>query len=257
MKNINIGVANLVVSDKLRESMFDDSLLVETKNTASKFFDVVKNSPVLQLEFKVFNSIENKHINSDALIPNFIDKNVRLFETYTLEELSTEHDKLKPFIGEAVIENEKIALYEAITTLIEESLKLSENVNIDKMHEAFDLVLDHIRQPKEDESTNIVPEIINEEVIEIAINKFNEKYESMNEEDVKLFKKLVVADNNMKEELFEEFKEENVAALEKLNEDNSNDKIAKSLEKINEMTFNVATADSDIVKLYELKKAIL
>ena len=125
MKNINIGVANLVVSDQLRESMFDDSLLVESKNTASKFFDVVKSSPILQLEFKVFSNLENKHILNEALAIKYIEDNVDLFETYTIDELSAEHEKLKSFIGEAVIENYKAKLYEAISTLVDESLNIS------------------------------------------------------------------------------------------------------------------------------------
>lgn len=254
MKNINIGVANLVVSDKIRESMFDDSLLVESKNTASKFFDVVKSSPILQLEFKVFGNLENKHILNEALAIKYIEDNVDLFETYTIDELSTEHEKLKSFIGEAVIENDKAELYEAMSTLIDESLKVSEDVNVDNIHESFSTVLSHIKLPKEQEDTEL-PENLNEEVVEIAINKFNEKYINMNEEDVKLFKQLVSADENEKKELFEEFKNGNLTALKGL--DGDNDKIAKSLEKINEMTFNVETADSDIVKLYELSKGLL
>ena len=256
MKNINIGVANLVVSDKIRESMFDYSLLVESKNTASKFFDVVKSSPILQLEFKVFSNLENKHILNEALAIKYIEDNVDLFETYTIDELSAEHEKLKSFIGEAVIENDKAKLYEAISTLVDESLKVSEDVNVDDIHESFSTVLNHVKVPKEQENTEL-PENLNEEVVEIAINRFNEKYISMNEEDVKLFKQLVSADENEKKELFEEFKNENLTALKGLTEDNSNDKIAKSLEKINEMTFNVETADGDIVKLYELKKGLL
>ena len=255
MKNINIGVANLVVYNQLRESMFDDSLLMETKNTASKFFDVVKNSPLLLAEFKVFSNIENQYITNDALALKYIEDGIKMFETYTLEDVAVEHEKLVPFINESVFDDERVALYESISTLIAESLSISENVDINKMHDAFSVVMSHLNKPKEKENSDTG--YINEEVIEIAINKFNEKYDGMNEEDVKLFKQLVNAGDSEKETLFEEFKEENVTALTKLNEDNVSDKISKSLEKISEMTFNAETADGDIVKLYELRKGLL
>ena len=156
-------------------------------------------------------------------------------------------------MGDDEIVDDRVKLYESISILIEESLKVGGDVDVDEIHVAFDTVLGHLTKTKEE-----VPEVsaINEEVLEMAINKFNEKYESMTSEEVDLFKKLISSTQEEKKALFEEYKNENVKTLEKLQEENSNDKIAKSLEKINEMKFDPKEADSHIVKLFELKRGL-
>ena len=90
MENVNIGIANLIISNKLKESYFNDNLIVESKKIAKDFFDVVKESPVLQLEFKVFNNVENKHIENEQAATRYIDNNIKLFEIYTNEEIGEE-----------------------------------------------------------------------------------------------------------------------------------------------------------------------
>ena len=54
MKNVNIGIANLIISNKLNESYINGELLAESKEAATNLLDVVKKSPILQLEFKVY-----------------------------------------------------------------------------------------------------------------------------------------------------------------------------------------------------------
>lgn len=256
MKNVNIGVANLVVSNLLKESYFNNSHIDEAKNTTSKLLDIVKNSPILQLEFKVFNNLENKEIENETLAPRYIDNNIKLFEVYTLDELQKEHEKLRPFIPDNIDENERTKLYNSIGILIEESLKPSDEINVDQIHESFSVVLEHVQKPKQTNEDTSTVNNINEEVIEIAINKFNEKYEKMSLDEVNLFKRLINADNNEKKQIFEEYKNENINILESLSKENENEKITKSLEKINEMNYNPEQADSDIVKLFELKKGL-
>ena len=53
MKNINIGITNLSIYDKLNESNLDNNLIEDFKKTSSNYLGVIKNSPMLQLEFKV------------------------------------------------------------------------------------------------------------------------------------------------------------------------------------------------------------
>ncbi|MFW6219857.1 MAG: hypothetical protein ACOC33_03375 [bacterium] len=260
MEQINIGIANLIMSNLLKESYYDDSLINEAKNTTSNFLDVVKNSPILQLEFKTINGIENKHIDNDILASRYIDNNIKLFEVYTKEELDKEHNKIKKFIKESEIDkinNDKIKLYKSIGTLIEESVSDYEVINVDKIHESFEYVLEYIKKPKLGVSENEDSDIINEEVIEIAVNKFNEKYNQLDEQDVSLFKRLVTSSDDEKKELFEEYKNKNLEILNKINEDNTSDKIRKTIDKINEMKINDDSIDSDIINLYELHKGII
>ena len=85
MKNTNIGIANLVISNKLKESYFNNNLIEESKKLTTDFLDIVKSSPILQLEFKVFNNLDNKVIENDLIATRYIDSNIKLFEIYTIQ----------------------------------------------------------------------------------------------------------------------------------------------------------------------------
>jgi len=259
MKNVNIGIANLIIANKLKESYFNDKFIVESTKITSDFFNVVKNSPVLQLEFKVFNNIENKHIENDQIATRYIDNNIKLFETYTIEEIELERAKLNPFITEGVVDvdNKKTQLYLAIDSLIKESLSFGENVDVDNIHESFTFVLNHIKTPKQSVISEIELEPINEDVIEIAIDKFNVKYESLNEDDKNLIKTIVRATDIEKQELLETYKTETLTILEGIDKTNTQDNITKAIQKIKEMVYNGRDVDDNIIKLYDLKKELI
>jgi hypothetical protein len=259
MENVSIGIANLIVSNKLKKSYFNDNLIEESKKIAFDFFDVVKNSPVLQLEFKVFNNLESKHIENDQIATRYIDNNIKLFEVYTIEELKAERNKLNPFISEAVIpvDDEKVKLYYAIDSLINESLKISDDVDVDKIHESFTYVLNHIKSPKNELLENVDVEPINEDVIEIAVSKFNEKYAGLDESDKALLKTLIKSSAKEKRALLEDYKTEALTTLEKINESDAQDHIAKAIQKIKEMVYDRKSVDDNIIGLHELKKELL
>lgn len=259
MKNVNIGIVNHIISNKLKESYFSDALIEESKEMTFNFFNVVKNSPILQLEFKVFNNLENKHIENDVIAARYIDNNIKLFEVYTLQEIKDEHNKLKSFITENIETKDsyKLQLYNSINRLIKESLKSSDEVDVDKIHESFTFVLNHLKQPKKSTISEIDNKSINEEVIEIAVNKFNEKYESLNEEDLNLVHNLIKLDNDEKKNLLESYKAETISLLEAINTEAAKDNILKSIQKITAMNFNEFSVDDDIISLHELKKNLL
>ena len=87
MKNVNIGVANLIICNKLNESYFNNEVLDESRQAATKLLDIVKKSPILQLEFKVYSNIQNKIVENEVLAKEYIDKHIELFEVYTIEEI--------------------------------------------------------------------------------------------------------------------------------------------------------------------------
>jgi|ERR1035437_196364 hypothetical protein len=258
MKNINIGIVNLVVSKKLKDAYFSNSLIKESKELTNDFFDVLKNSPILQLEFKVFNNIENKHIENDLVATRYIDNNIKLFEVWTLQEVEKEHDKLKSFLTEDIqVDDNKVQLYIAIGNLIKESLNNYDVVDVDNIHESFTLVLDHIKNTKQNLTESVDTDLINEDVIEIAVNKFNTRYESLADGDKSLLQKLIRYDKNEKANLLEEYRKEDLNLLESINKETVNDVKIQAIQKIKEMKFNPETADDDIIGLHELKKDLL
>jgi vacuolar-type H+-ATPase subunit H len=266
MKSTNIGIANLVVSNRLKESYFNNEMIEESKKLTTDFFSVVKSSPILQLEFKVFNSLENKTIENEVVATRYIDNNIKLFEVYTLREIELERGKMNQFLLENVTPHikdadydlDRIKLYEAIDTLITELLNDYDKVNVDNIHESFETVLNHIKTPKKHALTESKEtEYVDDNIIEIAINKFNEKYDSLNEDDRYLLKRLVKSTDKEKQELLEEYKTECLSILESVRKDSIEEKILKTIQKIKEMKHNSQTVDDDIIGLHDLKRGLL
>jgi hypothetical protein len=261
MKNTNIGIANLVVSNKLKDSYFNNTLIEESKKLTTNFFDVVKSSPILQLEFKVFNNLENKTIENELIATRYID--IKLFEVYTIQEIDDAREKLGSFLTEESTkdETERVSLYNAIDTLITESLNDYDKIDVDAVHESFEIVLNHIKTPKTQTLVETTEhKQVAEEVIEIAVSKFNEKYESLNEDDKVLLKKLIKANKTEKTELLETYKTDCLTILEGVNKDESEDKkskIANAIRKIREMKYNKNSINDDIIGLHEFKKELL
>jgi hypothetical protein len=260
MKNVNIGIVNLMVSDRLKNSYFNNRLIGESKKLTFDFFNIVKESPILQLEFRVFDNIENKHIENDLIATRYIDNNIKLFEVYTIEEIDREREKLIPFIneGQLPVNSEKVQIYNAIDDLINESLNDYDKIDVDSIHESFNIVLNHIKKPKR----NVVESVgdilqVNDEIIEIAVDKFNEKYNSLNEDDKNLLQKLIKSTEKEKEALLETYKKEDLVLLEGINKDSVKEKVTKAINKIREMIFKKETVDDDIISLHELKKELL
>lgn len=259
MKNVNIGIANLIISNKLKESYLNDKLIGESKKVAFDFFDVVKNSPALQLEFRIYNAIEEQHIENELLASQYIDKAIKLFEIFSIEEIEAERQKLNVFINEDSLpkDNEKVELYLAIDNLIRESLFDNENVDIDKMHESFVVVLNYVKKPKKTLLENVDVELINEDILEIATNKFNEKYAGLIEEDKKLLQTLIKSTGEEKKNLLETYKTETLTILEGFTDDKAKDSIAKAIQKIKEMVYSQNNVDDNIIGLHELKKELI
>ena len=264
MKNTNIGIANLVISNKLKDSYFHNNLIEEAKKLTTDFFAVIKSSPILQLEFKVLSNLENKHIENDLGATRYIDDNIKLFEVYTIQEIDAERQKLNDFLLENVVpeitdasyDPERINLYNAIDTLITESLNVPDKVDVDSIHDSFEIVLNHVKSPKKETLTeNLEMKDIDEDVIEIAIGKFNEKYDTLNESDKNLLKKLIKSTDDEKQGLLEEYKTECLTILESVPKDTieeKNTKIANAIRKIKEMKYGKNTVDDNIIGLHEV-----
>jgi len=259
MKNINIGLAKLGILNKLNESGFDHNLIEESNDSFLNYMKVIRKSPILQLEFKIYSDIEDKHIKNDILIKEYIDKHIELFEIYSLKEIQAERAKLKPFISENIDDDsDKVKLYNAIDMLITESLKVGNEVDVDGAHEAFTLVFNHIKTPKKSSLTEDVDvETMDEQVIEIAVDKFNEKYSNLAEDDGELLKTLINATPKEKEDLLETYKTETLTILETVGDEDDKAKMVKAVQKIKEMVFNGKTVDDNIISLHGFKKELL
>lgn len=258
MKKVNIGIVKVYLANKLGESYLLNKTINESDAHVSDFVKTINESPILQLEFRVFDNIEKKHITNESAASRYIDSNVKLFEVYTLKELNAEHDKLLPLMAESgIIDSPKLRVYDAIDNLIVESLKKNSDVDVDIIDESFTIVLNHIMNNKPSAKKEKL-QIFNESVIEIAIDKFNERYDALEDSDRTLLSTLFTSNNSDKENIFETLKSDNIELLSKVEPDPSlGERIEKTINKLNEMKCNFETINEDIITLHELKQTLL
>lgn len=258
MKNHNIGIINLVISNTATNSFLNETTINESLKITSEFINIVKKSPLLQLEFKVFNNIENSHIEGEVAANKYLDNNIKLFEIYTITEIDVEREKIGKFVNsENIPTNKRTALYEAIDTLITETLSDYNDVDVNKIHEATTLILEHLKTSKVNFLDVSDDTGINEDVVKIAVNLFNKKYSSLNEDDISLIKALMSGSAVNKEELLGIYKKDTLILLEEVNGKDVTDNITKAISKINEMEYNDSSVDDNIISLYELKKDLI
>lgn len=254
----NFGFAKAIVSNKLGNEFLNEGE-VKSKDLVRKFLTIIKESDLLQQEFKIFETIENKHITNDALATRYIDETIKLFENFTKQEMFNAHESLSEFIDESFIDLDpkKKKLYEALDTLLYEKAK-GGNPDIDAIHEAFESVLDYIKTnvptKSDDNKSILIDESIDlEDVVNKSIEKFNKKYSVLNEDQRTILNKLVFGNNDEKKELFESLKTENITILSQINKNGIEDKINESISRISKMEFNQDTLVKDVVSLCELK----
>lgn len=263
----NVGIVKSIVSERLINSFMRTGQLNESKTISSKFFDVMKNSPYLQLEFKIINNLENKYIKNDVAATRYIDKNIELTSTFTTGKILEEYKKLEKFTNETIKKGsikdanllEKTKLYESISNLIVESKK--QYPDVDLLHESFEHVLNHITTNKpeeivESESIEIPENIDGDMLIEVALNKFTEKYSSINEDEYKLINKLASLESKEKNNYLEEWKNDIIKILEHSDMNGIEDKINESIQKVKDISYDENTFIEKISKLYEFKKSL-
>lgn len=261
MTKFNFGVIKATFTYYLNESEN-----IFAKDMFKDFMKLIKESALLQTEFKVYKSLEDKYLPNENLAIKYIDENLKLFSEngFTRESLISENAKLFPLVeGLSIrVSNNKESLYNHIHTLIYESLKGKTMTDVDKLHESFTYVLEHIKNNKpkltESEDFSEYNSIPKEFLIKKAIDKFNDKYNSLNEGEKKLFKTIISENRSEKQNFFNNLKVETVDTLTSLLGESSvvDERINESVDRINSMTFNDESYANDILSLYELKESL-
>lgn len=259
MANFNFGVIKATFTNYLNESEN-----IFAKEMFTNFMKLIKESPLLQAQFQVYKNLEDKHIVNEALAIKYIDENINLVKQHCILsqnlnlknlELAKICEGLKPKVSD-----KKKFLYENIQILIDQSLNTT---NVDQLHESFSYVLNHI---KTNEPKNLVVEnaieyshVPQDFLIKKAIEKFNDKYNGLNEAEKELFKTIISENVDVKSNYFNNLK---ISATDKLKsllgESEVVDKnINEAISKIEKMQFKEETYSTDVLSLKELKESLV
>lgn len=256
MENINFGIVKTIVINKIKNNFINENSFDKSKKISNDFFSIIKESPILHKQFIVYNNLENTKIDDDHLITKFINENIAIFNDYKSSKIINENKKIKKFLDEdaLLINKEKNNLYEAINNLITSNDSF---INIKENHESFSILFNHIKNKKKEKSSNNSINEYNDDIIKIAINKFNKKYSSLNEEDKKILNLLSTETEANKKKYFESLKKETLNLLESINDKNIKNKIDEALDKINGMNYNTSSIIKNTLSLYELKNNLI
>lgn len=250
----NFGKIKTIFNNLLVESLFkkDDT----NRKLFKKYIKTIRESEILKTQFLIYDNIENK-VESDLFQINlFVSENIKLLEKFSPADIIRENKKLVSLLDSKTDLNEVdelSPLHEALTNLIFTTRRAQ---NIDSITRDTRTVVNHISTNKEKaltEGTNLPLSMLTK----IMVEKYNEKYAGVNEDDKKILKVLINNNPEANKKLHEQINTECtdiVNGLLKEANDDTREKLLKVRSKLLETT-ELRDVDvlSKIFKLLELK----
>jgi hypothetical protein len=244
---VNFGVVKNHLSRSLSEHY-----LSGTDSNAEKdfleFINIVKQSPILMLEYIVFKNLEKGNLIKEEAI-KYIDDNICLFKDYDKKQILKENEKLSKFFIENPFD-ESYSLMESIQTLIMESASRTRIPNINKIHSSFSFIMESMcKNGLNIENNAEESEYTLNEVIAVADKNLNEKLGELSEDEKSIVSTLYSDDEQAQEELLESFKAKALVILEAQGDSQV---IAEAQEKVKNIRYNTDTVLDNVLALYEL-----
>lgn len=170
----------------------------EKKDIFKKYVSFIKENEILKTQFFVYTNIENKIEPDMVKAVQYVKENIDLFSKYPKKEILESNKKLINLISLENHVGEQSDLYENISTLIFTEKTAN---NIDSIIEATNKVANYIVNNKE----KVVSESIdlpNTMLSSIMVDKYNQKYGSLDESDKKILKVLIESTDDEKKEVY-------------------------------------------------------
>lgn len=239
MSKYNVGSVKKSILSNLNEQ------------TAVKgFVAVLKESELLKTVHEIYSNLEHKFIKNEGLAIKYIDENINVWTAkgYTIEALEAENKKFIPLMEGIELSGSRAKLYSNINTLLCESIK-GAKTNVNKLHDSFTAVLEHIttNEPiSEIENVDEIPASLEE-----TIALYNEKYAHLNEDEILVLNSMVegYASAHSKSDAFILLKESTIGALLAYKESTLTEAVGGNIEEAQEHTSRIDTAIGNIEKL--------
>ncbi len=237
---------NLLIEAVVRKDPKDKQLF-------GSYVKAIKENKVLRTQFLIYNNIENKVEENEFKANLFLQENLKLLNKFSKEQILEANTKLASKINDIpeVIENKE--LYENITTLIFTE-RLSEN--IDAVVDATTNIIQFIKENKAKEIVEAI-ELPTSMLTSIMVEKYNSKYSTLEESELKVIKSLIESSDEVKKTVYAETIRECIDLInEKLVEASleTKDRLLKVKDKLlNDKTDVNEDYLTNISKLVELK----
>ncbi len=258
---MNFGTLKDIFTEKLVESYTSDNK--EGKDLYKKFLKILKENETLRTTFIVYKNLETKTIKSEIAANDYIKESISLLENFRGEKSINTQSKILVRLledsGVNISDIETKNLHKSIHNLLTTKKSIS---TIDKIQESKQDLVNWLMSDKEviteDKSyvnTNVNPS----KFLEIATNKFNEKYkDTLTKEEKNILKVLRENNEENTKTLVSKLVKETIELVNKhieLYGENTTvkSKLLETKDVIYKMIENNDSSSSKILKLYELK----
>jgi hypothetical protein len=231
------------------------------KELYKSFLGILKENETLKSHFIVYKNLENKTLTSEFEANEYLKENLTILDKFRGDKsIISESKKLFNLLdNNDITVNTPSKLDEALHTLTTSQKNIS---NLDDIHEAKLTVIKWLMEDKTplvDDKTNVREDIDVKKFLNIATEKYNEKYSELSEEEKNIIKVLREGSDDVKSTLLNSMIKETVSLVNSRLEDigNSLDLRTKLLETkgvVYDMSeYNVETFGENIKKLYDIK----
>lgn len=187
-------------------NLLSEGIITKDSDKKAKFKSYVaqlRESNILRTQFLVYNNIESKIEESEFKAGEYVKANIQLMDKYTKKEIAKANKKLSEAItmdGDSETSQRVRDLHENIAKLI-----FTENTpnNIDTIIEATHAIVNYITTNQRrvvSEGTVDLPISL---TTSIYVEKFNSKYENMNEDTLKLAKTILESNTEDRKKLLD------------------------------------------------------
>jgi len=242
-----------------------NSILVESfvskkennKTLFKKYIKTIKENEALRTQFLVYTNIENKIEENEFKANLFLQENLNLLNKFSKKDLMEANLKLAELIS---IQNEedydKKDLHENLSTLI---FLNKTSKNIDAIIESTTNVIDFIKNNKLKVVTEKI-DLPNSMITSIMVEKYNEKYSTLDESDKEILKVLIESTEEEKQNLYAKTIKECISLINeklKVSDVNTKEKLLEVKDKLlNEFTNVGEDFNKNITKLVGLKNSL-
>lgn len=200
----NFGYIKELYNNILSESVMSKNK--DGKNLFKNYVRTLKENEILKTQFLVYSNIENKVEKDVAKASMFVKENIELFSKYSKKDIFEANKKLvlDLVFEEEEVSNEKKELHESISTLIFTEKKPQ---TIDIIVEATDKIINYIinNKPKEVNESIGLP---NSMLVNIMVDKYNEKYSTLDESKKNVLKVLIESSDEEKRTVYSDVLDE-------------------------------------------------
>lgn len=268
MKNfgkIKNAVNNVLVESILKENSKD-------KSHIRKYLSEIKKNNILRRQYLIYSNIEEANINDRTEAFEFIKENLSYLDDIHPQSIFNENTKFTKKLNEEMDkelqsyieykDNDDVKeVHENLSKLIhlqKNPSNLNERTNL--MSKVADFIQNNQKKEIKEDTEFIKDQNVPSDVlIKFAADKFNKKYNNLNESEKKIVKTIINGNEDEKKKVFEDTKKECVDEIDKMLEESNDDletknKLLKAKDRLLRMEYDADSFPKTMNKMLTLKK---